>query len=216
MPRQPRAPETTPARRGRPVDTGLRQRLLDHTIRVLLETGYAKFSMIAVAQSAKASKETLYRQFGDKDGLLRAALVGSASFIEPLLLEGLDTASAPRARLRRLGLNYARACYRPGSLALLRIAIAGGPDGLGSLFEAEITEKAMIVVAAEFTRLGSTHPRPDAETFLGAILGKDYERRLLGVEPVGADAAERQLDHAMRLLGPYVDALGPQKRKGPG
>lgn len=216
MPRQPSAPPNAPPRRGRPLDTGLRQRLLDHTIRVLLETGYAKFSMIAVAQSAKASKETLYRQFGDKDGLLRAALTSSAGWIAPLLLDGLTDDLAPHARLRRLGLNYLGACYRPGSLALLRIAIAGGPDGLGALFESEITEKALVVVEGELTRLGSVHPRADAETFLGAILGKDYERRLLGVEPREEGAMERQLDHALRLLGPYVDSLAPKKRKGPG
>lgn len=193
------------AGRGRPLDAGLRQRLLDHTIRVLLRTGYAKFSMIAVAQSARASKETLYRQFGDKDGLLHAALMSNSVWIAPLLHEGLLPDMTPRERLARLGLNYLRACYRPGALALQRIAIADGPQGLGPIFAEEIAEKALGSVAEEFARLGSRQSREDAETFLGSVLGKQHERMLLGVDaPDVEQRMERQVQHAMRVWDAYL------------
>lgn len=197
------------ARRGRPLEAGLRERLLDHTIRVLLRTGYAKFSMIAVAQSARASKETLYRQFGDKDGLLHAALMRNAAWIAPLMHEGVEEGATASARLSRLGLNYLRACYRPGALALQRIAIADGERGLGPLFAEEITERAVACFVDEFTRLGSPSPRDDAEAFLGSILGKQHERMLLGAQPADLEQAmERHVRNAMRLWSPYLATLG--------
>lgn len=196
-------------RKGRPVETGLRERLLDHTLRVLLRTGYAEFSMNAVARSARASKETLYRQFGDKDGLLRAALMRNATFIAPLLNEGVEEGMSARARLTRLGLNYLRACYRPGALALQRIAIADGTRAFGPLFAAEITEPSVACLVEEFARLGSRSPADDAEAFLGSILGKQHERMLLGAQPANLETLiERNVERAMRLWAPYLEELG--------
>jgi AcrR family transcriptional regulator len=125
-------PANEPAtKKGRPLEDGLRNRLLDHTIRVLLlRDGYQKFSMNAVAQSAKASKETLYRQFGDKAGMLHAALTRNATLIGPLLNEGLQ-ASANHGGETVLAwhLTILRAANLPEALALQRIAYADGKRG---------------------------------------------------------------------------------------
>jgi len=187
----------------------LQVRLLDHTLRVLLRDGSRRFSMNAVAVSAKASKETLYRHFGDKSGLLQAALVRSAELIGPLLHQGLDAAPTPAARLRRLGLNYLHGCYLPEAVALRRIAHADDEHGLGPLFVSVFTDRAVDFVEAEFAALGSARPRADAETFLGMIQGKIHERILLGVQIDGLEQQlEAQVDHALLLLAPYLETLG--------
>ena len=144
---------------------GLQARLLDHTLRVLLRDGYGGFSMNAVATSARASKETLYRHFGDKTGLLHAAMVRSAALIGPLLHDGLESATTRTERLRRLGLNYLHGSYLPEALALRRIAYADGEHGLGPLFVTLITDRAVDFVEEEFASLGSDRaptptPRP--------------------------------------------------------
>ena len=186
----------------------LQAHLLDHTLRVLLRDGYRRFSMNAVAASAKASKETLYRHFGDKAGLLHAALVRSAGMIEPLLHVGLDEASSPVDRLRRLGMNYLHGCYLPESLALQRIAVADGADGLGPIFADEITERAVAVVEDDFEALGSARPRQDAELFLGMIQGKLHERIMLGVEIDDLEVQlARNVEHALEVLAPYLDSM---------
>lgn len=191
----------------------LQAHLLDHTLRVLLRDGYRRFSMNAVAASAKASKETLYRHFGDKAGLLHAALVRSAGMIEPLLHVGLAEATNRHERLRRLGLNYLHGCYMPEALALQRIAVADGADGLGPLFAEEITERAVAVVEEELAALGSARPRQDAELFLGMIQGKLHERIMVGVE---IDDLERQLernvDHALDVFEPYLASADVTRR----
>ena len=186
----------------------LRAHLLDHTLRVLLRDGYRRFSMNAVATSARASKETLYRHFGDKTGLLHAALVRSAGLIDPLLHVGLDSATTREDRLRQLGRNYLHGCYLPEALALQRIAYADGVHGLGPLFAEEITERAIAVVEEEFEALGSTRPRRDAEVFLGMIQGKLHERIMLGAEIDDAERqVETQVDHALEVMSPYLDSV---------
>lgn len=211
-----RSPATTADRPGRaaspadptpgdPVVDALQARLLDHTLRVLLRDGYRRFSMIAVATSAKASKETIYRHFGDKAGLLRAALVRLAALIDPLLHDGLDAATTPEDRLRQLGRNYLHGCYLPEALALQRIAYADGEQGLGPVFAEEITERAVTIVTEELAEIGSPDPRRDAETYLGMIQGKLHERIMLGVEIDDLDEQiDAQVDHALVVLSPYL------------
>ena len=192
-------------------DERLRAHLLDHTLRVLLRDGYRRFSMNAVAASAKASKETLYRHFGDKSGLLHAALVRMAALIDPLLHIGLDSAVGREDRLRQLGRNYLDGCYLPEAIALQRIAYADGEHGLGPLFADEITERAVAVVEGEFATLGSPEPRRDAELFLGMIQGKLHERIMVGADLDDVDEQlDRQVDHAVRVLVAYLDAADPQ------
>ncbi|HQQ74285.1 MAG TPA: TetR/AcrR family transcriptional regulator [Pseudomonadales bacterium] len=195
-------------KKGRPLEDGLRDRLLNHTIKVLLRDGYQKFSMIAVAQSAKASKETLYRQFGDKSGLLHAALIRNAALIGPLLNEGLQAAQSIEERLYRLALNYLHGCYLPEALALQRIAYADGDRGLGPIFAEEITEYAIAYIVDEFTQLGSAQPHEDAEVFLGMIQGKLHEKIMLGVVIENREEKmEQQVNHALRILAPYLQQL---------
>lgn len=213
-PMERQEPPPSPARKGRPLEAGLRDRLLDHTTRVLLRTGYAAFSMNAVAKSARASKETLYRQFGDKDGLLRAAMMRNAAWIAPLLMEDVEEGMDSTERLARIGANYLRACYRPGALALQRIAIADGDRGLGPLFAQEITERSVACLVEEFARLGSASPRDDAEAFLGGILGKQHERMLLGEYPSDLEATmKHDVENALRLFAPYLHSLDERARK---
>ncbi len=201
-------PNQQPIKKGRPLEDGLRDRLLDHTIRVLLRDGYRKFSMNAVAQSAKASKETLYRHFGDKAGLLHAALIRNATLIGPILNEGLQTAQSTEERLFCLALNYLRGCYLPEALALQRIAYADGESGLGPIFAEEITEHAISYIVDEFTQLGSTQPREEAEIFLGMIQGKLHEKILLGVQIKNLEEQlERQVSHALHMLAPYLEKI---------
>lgn len=196
------------AKKGRPLEEGLRDRLLDHTLRVLLQDGYQKFSMNAVAQSAKASKETLYRHFGDKAGLLHAALTRNAQLIGPLLNDGLEGTRSIEERLFRLGMNYLHGCYLPEALALQRIAYADGERGLGPIFAEEITEHAISYIVNEFTLLGSSQPREDAELFLGMIQGKLHEKILLGVQIKNLEEQlERQVHHALRMLAPYLQKI---------
>lgn len=68
--------------------------VLDTVLRLLVEEGDA-LTMTAVARRASCSKETLYKWFGDRDGLLTATVQWQASKVRVATVdrEGLDLAS---------------------------------------------------------------------------------------------------------------------------
>jgi AcrR family transcriptional regulator len=200
-------------RRGRPLQQGLRERLLLHTLRVLLRDGYDRFSMAAVAVSAKASKETLYRHFRDKAGLLSAALDNIGKVVEPLILEGIRDDMDPQARLRLLARNYLKGCLRPESLALQRIAYAEGGKDLGQVFARQFTDAALTVMTRQFASMATPRPSLDAEIFLAMVQGQVHEKALLGIPGAGnSRKADEVTAHAAGIFAAYL-AANPSSRR---
>lgn len=194
-------------KRGRPAKEGLREHLLMHTLQVLLRDGYERFSMIAVAKSAKASKETLYRYFVDKAGLLAAAMDYLGDLVEPILVAGLKVGQTREACLQQLASNYLQGCLLPESLTLQRIAYASGDKELGQMFAQQFTQAAHRVIAREFTRLGTPKPELDAEIFLAMVQGQVHEKALLGIDDqVDARYVKSVTAHAVRIFSAYLDS----------
>jgi AcrR family transcriptional regulator len=192
-------------RRGRPAKEGLREHLLVHTLRVLLRDGYENFSMNAVAVSASASKESLYKIFRDKAGLLGAALDHLGKMVEPLLLAGVGDDLGREPRLRRLAENYLRGCLLPESLTLQRIAYASGEKALGQVFAKEFTDAALAVMTRQMGAIGTPEPELDAEIFLAMVQGQVHEKVLLGVESPQARKRHKEVAaHAVRIFTAYL------------
>ena len=77
MATEPAAAEETPTetvRRGRPRSRGYDEAILDATLRLLGELGYARMSMDAIAAEAGVSKPTIYARYRGKADLATAAL----------------------------------------------------------------------------------------------------------------------------------------------
>lgn len=194
---------------GRPTDPNLRDHLLDHAMKVLLSKGVAGFSMVNVAKSAKASKETLYRHFGDKQGLLHAAIDRDASFIDMVLTAGVDDCSGVAGRMKKIARNYLESAFTDHGLALQRLAYADGEYGLGPLFVKKITTRVIRCVSSEFEALGRLNPNDDAELFLGLVQGKLYNRIVFGVVPKDlSNAIDRQVEMAWHVFQAYLDVDG--------
>src|SRR5687767_4500967 len=81
-----------------------RQEVLDTANRLIVESGLAGFSMLALAQALGMSKETLYAWFGSKSALLAELIQGNAGQMGQVLQEGLAhevDAAALRRTLER-------------------------------------------------------------------------------------------------------------------
>ncbi|TNM42781.1 TetR/AcrR family transcriptional regulator [Nocardioides albidus] len=85
-PRKPSSPEAPTRPR---VEGDREQEILDATLAVLVDVGYDRLTMDAVATRAKASKATLYRKWDGKAALVIDALISEKT---PLELPG-DTGS---------------------------------------------------------------------------------------------------------------------------
>ena len=108
--------------------------VLDAVLRLLVEEGDA-LTMTAVARRASCSKETLYKWFGGRQGLLTATVRWQASKVRvsPPDRERLDLATL-RASLDSFARDWLKVISSDTSIALNRVAIAhAGSGGLGAI-----------------------------------------------------------------------------------
>lgn len=110
--------------------------VLDAALRLLVEDG-DNLTMTAVARRASCSKETLYKWFGDRDGLLTATVQWQASKVRvaPVDREGLDLVSLT-ASLERFASDWLKVISSDTSIALNRVAVGhagSGKDDLGAI-----------------------------------------------------------------------------------
>ena len=176
-----------------------RQRdVLDAALRLLVEEG-DNLTMAAVARRASCSKETLYKWFGDRDGLLTATVRWQASKVRVAALNraGLDLASLT-ASLEGFASDWLRVISSDTSIALNRVAVShagSGKDDLGRI----VLENGRFALARRLTpvleagREAGLLDFGDAETafrtFFG-LVGRDVQIRLLlgdRLEPTEAE-----------------------------
>lgn len=119
--------EPTPGRTERK-----RQAILDAATELFLRNGFRRTSMDEVATRAGVSKQTVYKQFTDKERLFRDIVEGVASNSDAVIATltsafGDSAAASSRAleaRLRGVALVYLDAVLNPRVLSLRRLIIA--------------------------------------------------------------------------------------------
>lgn len=192
--------------------TERREAVLDAVLALLVEKGAAALTMTAVAQRARCSKETLYRWFGDRDGLLTQTVRWQASKVRAGAYDRqqLD-AGALRESLEAFAANWLRVIASETSVALNRVAI-GQAGTLGAVMLANgrfaIGErlKTLLLDAREAGLVAFDDPEEAFRTFFG-LMGRDVQiRLLLGDRPpmdeavIAADAA-RASNQFLALYG---------------
>ena len=199
--------------------TERREAVLDAVLALLVEKGAAALTMTAVAQRARCSKETLYKWFGDRDGLLTATVRWQASKVRAGAYDRqhLD-AGALRESLEAFAANWLSVIASDTSVALNRVAI-GQAGALGPLMLANgrfaIGERLKtLLLDARAAGLVTFEDAEEAfRTFFG-LMGRDVQiRLLLGDHPpmdagvIAADAARA----ATQFLALYGAERTPAK-----
>ncbi len=176
-----------------------RQRdVLDAALRLLVEEG-DNLTMAAVARRASCSKETLYKWFGDRDGLLTATVRWQASKVRVAALNraGLDLASLT-ASLEGFASDWLRVISSDTSIALNRVAVShagSGKDDLGRIvlengrFALARRLKPVLEAGREAGLLDFGDAETAFRTFFG-LVGRDVQIRLLlgdRLEPTEAE-----------------------------
>lgn len=172
--------------------------VLDAVLALLVE-GADALTMNAVARRASCSKETLYKWFGDRDGLLTATVRWQASKVRAgnYDRQHLD-AEALRDSLERFAANWLTVISSQTSVALNRVAVShtgSGRSNLGSIVLANgrfaIGERLKPLLEAG--RAAGLLRFDDAETafrtFFG-LVGRDVQIRLLLGEALVLTQAE--------------------------
>jgi TetR/AcrR family transcriptional regulator, mexJK operon transcriptional repressor len=157
--------------------------------RVFLELGFTETTMQAIAASAGASKETLYRHFGSKEELFAEIIRTRAERVFCGLGEG-PLPGAPKECLTLIGNNMLRLIIGEDSLSLYRLVIAEVPRApeLGRIFyeqgPAQVLRllTAQIACATESGYLSCPDPSIAARLFLGALVGNRHMHALIAPE----------------------------------
>ncbi|SFL05459.1 TetR/AcrR family transcriptional regulator C-terminal domain-containing protein [Methylorubrum salsuginis] len=183
------------------------QAVLDAVLSLIVEGG-DPLTMDAVARRASCSKETLYKWFGDRDGLLTATVRWQASRVHAgrTEIDALDAATL-RKNLRDFAESWLSVIASPTSVALNRIAVAHAgsrKSNLGAIVLANgrfaIGERVKPVLEAG--RAAGLLAFDDTEaafrTFFG-LVGRDIQIRLLLGDALPLDAADigREAAHAV-------------------
>ena len=189
------AHKTARRRRGRP-PKGVREAILAAALDVTAEQGLARLTTKEVARRAGASEASVFYHFGDKAGLLQAAMVAG---LEPLMeLDPAVAAGAAEGTVSESLLAIAASLERffEGVLPVLG-AIQGDSD-LRSTFGDRMAERDLGPhrgvellgrSLAGMQRRGLVDPAVDAEAVAPAIIGvcllHAWQRYLFGPEREG-------------------------------
>ena len=172
--------------------------------RLLEERGYDGLSMQAVAKAAKASNETLYRWYGDKDGLFLAMVRDNAAAIRDQLERALASDAPPLEALSQLGPVFLRMLLGERAILLNRAAAADPSGQLGAAISSggrgEI-QPLLARVMAGLCRDTGHDPAQAVEEYLGLLIGDQQIRRVIGEVPVPSEAEiARRSSHALTAL----------------
>ncbi|MCB8889658.1 TetR/AcrR family transcriptional regulator [Vreelandella malpeensis] len=177
-------PSQAPGTRGQ----ARRERLLDAARDVFLEQGYAGASVSDVVARAGGSLATLYKQFGNKEGLFTAAMERHIETVWAVLEEGRRDRQAPEQVLCELGRRMLLLVFDPGVIRLVRglaFEAERAPE-LGELFLVRGPDHTRQALADYLTDqvedgvLGLSDPREAAGIFMGMLLGEWHINALLG------------------------------------
>ena len=191
------------------------QAVLDAVLALMVEDG-DQLTMDAVARRASCSKETLYKWFGDRDGLLTATVQWQASRVRAGRYEvhALDVASL-RENLRDFAATWLEVISSSTSVALNRIAIghaASHKSDLGEIVLANgrfaIGERLKPVLEAgrEAGLLAFEDSETAFRTFFG-LVGRDIQIRLLLGDCLTLNEAEIRRD-AARAVAQFLALYG--------
>lgn len=192
--------------RGRIPDPAKRQAIIIAAKRAFFDHGYAAASIEAIAAAAGVSKVTVYSHFGDKRGLLTAAVEHECENIRAHLLFD-ETAGSLRDRLLAFGRTLTAFLARSEMVRFeQRIAAETEHDpALGTCFldaGPRRGQKALAdFIARERDRgaLVLDDPMQAAEQYMALCKGMaDLERRFTG--KVDAEAADRRVVAAVDLF----------------
>jgi AcrR family transcriptional regulator len=198
--------------------TGRQESVLEAVLSLMVEEG-DKLTMNAVARRASCSKETLYKWFGDRDGLLTATVRWQAARVRAgeYDRQTLDIATLHDS-LRDFAANWLTVISGPTSIALNRLAIshaASRKSNLGAIVLANgrIAIGERLRPLLEAGREAGLLDFEDAETafrtFFG-LVGRDVQIRLLLGDRMALSKAEIARD-AARATDQFLALYGRAK-----
>ncbi len=190
----------------------LRQKQIETAAYEVLEVkGYGGTSMLGIAKQARASNETLYNWYGDKQGLFQALVTRNAVEVKNHLQAELETDHDALAILATLGPKLLDLLTGDRAVALNRAAAADSSGELGATLSKSGRETVFPLIEKVLGRAKSEgklrfdHTGEAVGLYLDLLIGDLQIRRVIGREPrpdkaFCQDRSDRAVRHLCRLL----------------
>jgi AcrR family transcriptional regulator len=198
--------------------------VLAEALRLLVEGGEKALTTSGVARAANCSKESLYKWFGDRDGLMAAMISFQASKVRTFEQAGARlTLESLRTHLIVFAGDLLEVLSGDQSLALNRLAI-GQASRDGSKLGRMLLERGRGQIGKRASGLLEAGRRAGFLSFdsgetayqalYGLIVADLHVRMLLGESPDGM--AKTFAGRAARAVDAFIALYGSRQETGPG
>ncbi|MGY3439636.1 MULTISPECIES: TetR/AcrR family transcriptional regulator [unclassified Marinovum] len=191
----------------------LRQKQIEDAAYEVLEAkGYGGTSMLGIARQARASNETLYNWYGDKQGLFQALVTRNAEEVKSHLDSELKTGNDALSILGTLGPKLLELLTGDRAVALNRAAAADSSGELGATLSKAGREavfpllEQVLLRAKQEGQLTFEHSGDAVGLYLDLLIGDQQIRRVIGRLPspskaICKDRSDRAVANLCTLLG---------------
>lgn len=180
--------------------------------KVLESKGYGGTSMLGIAKQARASNETLYNWYGDKQGLFQALVTRNADEVKQHLQDELETDNDALSILGTLGPKLLDLLTGDRAVALNRAAAADSSGELGAAISQSSRKavfpllKKVLERARDDGQLTFDQPADAVGLYLDLLIGDQQIRRVIGrlerpSEAFHLERSDRAVRHLRQLLG---------------
>lgn len=198
--------------------TARKDRIEAAALELLAQKGYLATSMLSVAKRAKASNETLYNWYGNKQGLFRSLVEANAGEVKSLLENDLAQQRPPEATLKALGPLLLGLLISDKAITLNRAAAADPSGELARELTQAGRETVAPLIADVFVKardagiLGFDDAADAVGLYLDLLVGDLQIRRVLGAVPA---MTQSEIDHrAAGALNNFGILLQPARNFG--
>ncbi len=154
---------------------------------LIAEKGYDGASMLSIAKAARASNETLYRWYGDKQGLFRALVSDNAAETAQALGQAIQDHEEPFETLAKVAPVFLTMLLGERAILLNRAAASEPTGALGGALSAggrEVVQPLFQKVMMRLTGGDEAKANCLTGTFLGLLIGDLQIKRVIGVQSV--------------------------------
>jgi AcrR family transcriptional regulator len=196
-------------RPGRPRDPGYDETILDATLEILQEKGYAGLTIDGVAARTGVGRPTIYRRWPSKPAMVIAALTRSA------VLSRTPDTGALRDDLLAFEHEQVRLMELPASRRITAGLVAdlvADPE-LAETYLGDYVGLRQSSVSEALQRgveRGELKPDADFAFIYDLLIGPLFMRSVVRGEPLGADMADQIVDLVLTVFGKSM----PRRRGG--
>ncbi len=171
------------------------------------EQGFDGTSMLAIAKRAKASNETLYRWYGDKNGLFESMVRSNANRVRDRLDQASSSGTSPLDTLVDVSEVLLEMLLSDEAILLNRAAASDPTGHLGGLLSQAGRQEVLPLVGRLLKDLldtdviGAPEGAELGPLFIRLLVGDQQIRRVIGaLPPPSAEDVKRQAALAVAQL----------------